>query len=175
MKNTFAMSAAAAALAMLAGGCVDPAPSPRPDSVDASGSPIGTATPDPFCRNQPSQERVVTITYSGGSRRTCRNNGASPEPVVACQGDRIRWDFSNACDHPIEASLRLKAEGNPLEDRVGEVRPDPHPVPPATGGAAGHAYLAGKVHPSAPTGRYKYDIGGTYPLDPEIDVRRSGG
>jgi len=174
MKRTFGMSVAAAGLAIL-GGCVDPAPSPQPQSLGESSA--ATAAADPFCANPSPPFRGVTITYAYQGTQ-CANMGAKPNRVTVCQGDTIKWDFVNKCREAIEAYIRVSTNPDTalLVNQPGMARPEPHPVPAASGtGVPGQAVLVADVHSSAQPTIYKYDIGGTYPLDPEIDVRRGGG
>lgn len=107
----------------------------------------------------------------------CDVMSIEPDPVIACAGGTITWEFENGCSRSVKAKIGKRKPKYPKDTQAepltttNDLKTSPYPVP-----ANGSAQLTATVSPSAKPNRYKYDIAGDDDIatDPEIDVRRGG-
>jgi len=161
----------------LAAGCGQP-----PSETRTAGTPRPAQTPAPAVRSEKTTAcnpaATVTITlkdnddHPKGAR--CDVLSVVPDPVFACAGGTITWEFDNKCSKGVKPKIGSRKSIYP-KHRKNEplTTTDDHKPSPETV-AAGHSVKleSASVDRCAKDGRYKYDIAGSLDTDPEIDVRR---
>jgi len=163
----------------------------RPTS-EVSQAPAATSTPAPGPKNAMAAcdpNPKVTVTFKTNDDNilgspACDLMDIDPDNVLVCHEDsKITWKYVNYCGLAVKASIgkhrrqkygrfKLDKEIDPLVND-GDFQ-DEKTIAKAVGTTPTTLLVSAKVKSPAqcPDGLYKYDIGGSVKVDPEIAIRR---